>query len=222
MSKPIDCIELNSNYRCFEAGRKFTFPNMVTIITGDNGSGKSTLVGLIRSLFNKTKFSMSELSCDNEILANSPFDESCNYIDLATDLLKNRGDIDYDNFTLHAQCMRQSSGQSSLAQLITFTSKNTDRIVIIDEPERGLSVGRQVLVGKYLCHFVENNPSVQVILVTHSREIVNELAHLAPLHSLPDWNQIEPDKYFEHCSALGCKIWEQYLPTLDDASMGDE
>ncbi|MFS1429889.1 AAA family ATPase [Vibrio splendidus] len=210
MSEKLTRIEFAEEFRCFAKGRAFEFNDGLTLITGDNGSGKSSLVGCIRSLYSKTTWTYSDLGASH-VLVNQPVDEACLYIDLNMDLLRNRLDLDYDNLALHTSVLHKSAGQGSLIQLVTMLTQTKCKMVIIDEPERGLSEANQFLASKCVEKFCIDNPDVQVILTTHSSVFMEVLSALSPIHIMPMFKPVSIEKYHEYNKIMGELMWSTYL-----------
>lgn len=210
---PLPELKLAKDFRCFKAGQTFDFKHRVTTIVGDNGAGKSTLVALIRTLF-KSEWTFSSLSTrDYEHLETQRTESPITYIDLATDLLKTASQMSSDMF-LHVQCMQQSSGQSAVTQLMHQLQNNSSPIVIIDEPERGLSIAKQYVIGKYLAKWIGENTDVQVLVISHSREILKSVEPLGSFKQLPDWQDTTAEKYILGNELFGEMTWSQIKDSI--------
>lgn len=208
-------IEFAKDFRCFKRGTKLILNDGLTLITGENGSGKSSLIGAIRALYKQTKWSYSALAADG-VLVNESIDDACLYIDLDKDLLRNRIDFDDDLLHLQTRLLHKSSGQGALHQLISLLDDCKHSMVIIDEPERGLSESNQFIVGKYIDRFILKNPDVQVIVNTHSFIIMKILQEHSPIYCMPEFAPISLEKYKEFNVLLGSHIWSQYEKSMND------
>jgi predicted ATPase len=170
----LEKVVFKKDYRCFKKDEVINFKDRVTVITGDNGSGKSTLISCIRNCF-KTEWSMSDDSNSRDIVEtniDNSNDIEIEYLCLSKDLLSTSSEFG-NNISLQIKTMQMSSGQGSLEQLIDKVEKSKNSpILILDEPERGLSLKRQFLVCKYLSKHILENPNQQVIIVTHSDAIM--------------------------------------------------
>lgn len=215
MNKKLKEIEFAKEFRCFKKGTKLVLNDGLTLITGENGAGKSSLIGAIRALYKKTKWSHSDLGADG-VLVNESIDEACLYIDLDKDLLRNRIDFDDDLFLLQTSLLHKSSGQGALHQLIGLLDDSKQSMVIIDEPERGLSEANQFIVGKYIERFILKNPDVQVIVNTHSFIIMEILQEYSPIYCMPKFVPITLEKYKEFNERLGALIWSQYERAMNN------
>ena len=171
----IDTITFNKDFRCFKAGETINFDQQITVITGDNGSGKSTLISCIRANF-KSAWSISDdANCKGAISTNveNSEDTEIAYLCLSGDLLKSSG-VMGDDIGLHIRTMHMSSGQGSVEQIVDKVESSKDKpLLILDEPERGLSMKRVSLISKYLKKHAAENPDQQIIVVTHSNFMMN-------------------------------------------------
>lgn len=188
-------VTFKEDVRLFKKGTSFSFDNQVTIISGDNGSGKSTLIGCIRNLYNN-KWTMSHDHTLENVLENeNQKDVTIGYIDLSSDLLVNSPEIDFDNFALQKKCMGSSSGEGAIFQLVDFLITHSDKpLIIIDEPERGLSIKKQLAIFNVLKTHIKNNPKQQIIMTTHSEYLMGLSDNLLSMSHL---NYISVDDYLK-------------------------
>ena len=151
MSLFLSKIKFIDDFRCYKKGDEIELKNQLTVITGDNGSGKSSLISCIRQLFD-TKWSMStEESAKDKIESDVDGNQKIGYLDLSADLYKGSAEFDFDNMDTFMQCMSSSSGEGSIFQMASFLKKNRDcPLIILDEPERGLSIKKQRLMKDVL------------------------------------------------------------------------
>lgn len=170
----LDKIVFSKNIRTFKKGHTFNFKNNLTVISGENGLGKSTLIGAIRNIFDN-KWTMSHDNCLEDILENKKnLDIKIGYIDLASDLYSVKPEIDYDKFDLMIKCNSVSSGEGAILQFIDFLATSLDfPLIIIDEPERGLSIRNQRRIAAIIKKHSMENPTQQIILTTHSEHIMS-------------------------------------------------
>lgn len=166
-------ITFKEDIRVFKKGDAIKFKDNLTVITGDNGAGKSTMLGCIRNLF-ESKWSMSQCSTFDGVLQNQDQKHiPIGYIDLALDLHSVSPEIDFDNFKLFQQCRSSSSGEGAIFQLVDFLEKHVDKpLIIIDEPEKGLSILKQRRVASVIKNHTAKNPDQQILLTTHSEHIM--------------------------------------------------
>lgn len=212
----IDKIEFTEDFRLYKKGDTFTLTDRVTVITGDNGSGKSTLVGCIRAHF-ETAWSRSQVisSFDKSPVAITPKvprDTKMAYIDLAKDHLQVRSDFDFDNLDLQMSLMSKSSGQATAQQTLSIARSATAPIQIIDEPERGLSVAKQIVVGHGLKEIIASKPDVQFIVITHSREVMSALCEEVLV--TPSGSRLHPEDYYGQMAINGLGQASKYIEAI--------
>ena len=178
-------IKFKEDFRTFKAGHTVKFDKL-TIITGDNGTGKSTIISCIRQNIG-AKWSMSDSSqCKDKI----EHVEACNtniklfYLDTFKDLYANSPVFDFDNMNLYLSCYHRSSGQGLFAQIADMIGKfkgaiadGFDPILILDEPERGLSLKTQCTLRKMIS-FLNENLGGQIIVTTHAPVIMSLLPEI--------------------------------------------
>lgn len=193
----INKLTFKKDLRCYKAGEEIVFPSQTTVITGDNGSGKSTLLSSIRSCF-KTDWTQSDdPACKNAIELDTPSPENHEiaYLCLTSDLLKTAASLD-DDIALHLRLMKMSSGEGSLEQIINKIESNKDKkLLILDEPERGLSEKRVKLLYLYILKHALENRQQQIIIVTHSEIMMRASSN--HVYSTSHKKYVMKDEYFE-------------------------
>ncbi|MCY9866437.1 ATP-binding protein [Vibrio coralliirubri] len=214
MSK-LRSVEFAKDFRCYKAGTKIHLHAGLTLITGENGSGKTSLVGCIRSLYKQTPWTFSDMGAEG-ILANEPMDKACLYIDLNMDLLRNANDMNYDYVGLQISVMKKSAGQGAMLQLISMMGDCKHEMVILDEPERGLSEASQFVVGKFVERFLNKYPERQIVVNTHSSIIMSILEPYSPLLVAPAFTTISAAAYKANNKRRGELMWDAYSPLLDE------
>jgi predicted ATPase len=116
------------------------------------------------------------------------------YLCFSGDLLKHAAALG-DDMHLHIRAMNMSSGQGALEQLIDKVEKSIDKpLLILDEPEKGLSSKRVNLIFKYLLMHAYKHPKQQMIIVTHSK-ILMELG--ISVYSASHRKNISAKEYIE-------------------------
>jgi predicted ATPase len=178
----LDKVVFNKDFRTYIKNDEINFVDQITVLSGDNGLGKSTLIGCIRNLFD-TKWTMSHCSSFDDVLLNkSQKDVKISYLDLSVDLFAVSPEIDFDNFELFQKCRQSSSGEGAIFQLADFIgTNNATPLLIIDEPEKGLSIMKQIKVANVIKKHALKNPQQQIIIATHSQyimEITNSVLSL--------------------------------------------
>lgn len=176
----MDSVLFKEDFRCFEKGEVVIFDSNLTIITGNNGTGKSSLISCIRSMY-ETKWSMSQdsraegkIEVTGSSTAGDCATKAVGYLDLSLDLYKNSPEIDFDDTGAYLRCLQASSGEGLLIQLVNFLLKHSKSsgLIIIDEPERGLSIKNQIMMSGLIKKFSDDYPGSQFIVTTHSEQII--------------------------------------------------
>lgn len=193
MSLILPYVHFTEDYRCYKVGQRIIFRDNLTVITGENGSGKSTLLSCIREL-GKSKWTMSsQRDSENKIEQVMPKDTEIAYLDLSSDLYKGSPEFDFDNMALYLKCMKSSSGEGAIYQMVKFLETQTDKsLIILDEPERGLSIRKQIALSKAIADYISQNPEQQILITTHSPEF---MVLAEEVYSLSHRGFVTPDTY---------------------------
>ncbi|PSV00993.1 AAA family ATPase [Photobacterium kishitanii] len=214
---PVNDIGFKINFRDFKKGDKFIFRKQLTVITGDNGTGKSSLINLIKSRFssNDNNTSIDKDTAD-QILTTPRVNKRCFYIDFANDPIKNRTTLsESEDIMIQIGCVQASSGQASIMQLLAQLQNLSTDLLIIDEPERGLAEGRHYLIGHIIRDWVKKNKNVQIIVVTHSKILMNELSEIGELRVMPQFRITTTEHYFEQMTANGLKVLKAFRNSIE-------
>lgn len=188
-------VTFKKDFRVFKEGQTITFKNPITVITGDNGTGKSSLLGAIRNLFPRIKWTMSQDSSSKGVLKECEMtDAKVSYLCLSKDLYANASEFDYDNMDVFLATIQLSSGQGAFTQLVDMLKNCADAdLVILDEPERGLSIAHQTVLCEIIRIFSEKYPKTQFIITTHSLRVMSLCDEVL---SLNHDRFIDPTEYF--------------------------
>lgn len=213
---PVKSITMKADFRSFTKGKTFVFDNRVTVLAGDNGTGKSTLTDLIRSrLEAETSMKSIVKSTADQVVEEPRINKRCFYIDLANDSLKDRTDhSESTNLSLHIGCATSSTGQASMMQLVTQLAELKTDVLIIDEPERGLSDGRHHLISQIITEWIMKNPESQVIVITHSRIIMEAVEKFGEVRVMPFFKKMGTESYFKQIHEIGLKVADNYRNTV--------
>ena len=200
----LNSITFLEDIRTIKKDTVIEFNSNITVISGDNGTGKSTIVqSLFRNLAsdNKTTFG-SNVNIPNDIreakiTVNTSKEykkDNIIYLDAVEGLLKNLSYFDNDNMTLQISCMGKSSGEGLLMQLAELNNNEelNSSILILDEPERGLSIKQQITLAKYFKFLSKNNPNLQIIIVSHGFGV---LTAFDTMYSTNDFEYITTEDY---------------------------
>lgn len=189
-------VNFIEDFRCYKAGDSVEFREPLTVITGDNGSGKSTLISTIRQLFKSKWTASNENQAKDKIEKTVPDGITIGYLDLSQDLYKGSPEFDFDNMPLFLKCMGSSSGEGVIFQLSHFLDANVNvPLIILDEPERGLSIRMQLIMSKLICHHRAKYPDQQMLITTHSR-LFMDLA--VQVYSTTHRSYISPTNYIKY------------------------
>lgn len=206
----VKSVALRAPFRDFPEGFSVNFPSRVTVIVGDNGAGKSSLLGLIRGQFNSAWTPSSLADCKEvEIFPTPNPDEPVSYIDLAADHMAFRGDLDESNLQTHIKTLRKSAGQASIIQLADIMEKSKAALHIVDEPERGLSPGKQWVLVALLKEFVAERPNEQFIISTHNEMVMKAFG--GQVLQLPDGVYLDPEDYLDASNRFGQAQSARYI-----------
>lgn len=199
-------VTFDKEFRTICAGRTFKFDRQITVVSGDNGSGKSSLIEQVNNFFNNPTNSVVSVVSELDNV-------KCSYVDLAGGLLKTLGWMDDDNFSLQVNCLHKSHGQAAMTQMFSMLENFSGDLLIIDEPERGLSLSKVIVLGKHLKNWAAEHPDVQIIMISHSFDLMRclgcgESDSNARLVSMPSFAKTSPSllqmAYIEHAEEL-CK-----------------
>lgn len=185
-------ITINQEYRKIPKDFYLEFKNNLTVITGENGTGKSTLLDLIKQSSEKTKYSadFSNYTLDTTI----DLIGNIEHLDSVNGLLKTLSYFDDDNMDLQIQALKASSGEGLLLQLADLNKKDlNNKLLLLDEPERGLSIKQQLTLSKYMNFLINNFENLQIIVVTHGYGILATQEEIFSMNSL---KYIKKDDFF--------------------------
>lgn len=154
MNKYLKSFHLKSTYRAIEP---FTikFKEGLNIIVGENGSGKSTLLQLLA------------YPDDNKEIKDVIVDPvNFRFFDTEKNNPRIKGDITHSkNIGFEISSHFMSHGETMIP-IIMAAEDFKDLLLVIDEPEAGISIGNQKKILGALNKAVENN--CQVVVSTHS------------------------------------------------------
>jgi len=201
----IKSITFKEDLRTIKKNTNIIFDNNITVITGDNGSGKSTI---IKSIYNKTidnsKMNNDIFTVETDISHSDiivDLDENFKIgntivLDSCEGLLKHLSYFNDENMDLQVTCMKSSSGEGLLLQLANLNNiKNlSEKLLILDEPEKGLSIKQQLKTAKYLKFLVDKYNGLQIIVVTHSFGL---LSYFNEVYSTNEFKYVKSSYYLD-------------------------
>lgn len=172
-------VEFKQDMNPLKAGFKVVFNKQITILVGDNGVGKSTITDAINTTFGKKddtylKRNAKDILIVDKITEPFPFKG----IDFHSDDKKFAAAFG-DDMGLQIQQMKASSGQVTLSLLISANFKELkDGLVVLDEPERGLSIRNQYGLANIILQLVKQK-NCQIIMTCHSDIILKAMKEQA-------------------------------------------
>ena len=194
-------ITFLNNYRTYKKGFKISFEKQVNVVTGDNGSGKSSLISCIRNFFDAKWTYSHDSRADSIIEIDSDPTIKIGYLCFSSDSHKTASEIDFDDFDTWKNCMDSSSGQSSIIQLKSFLSIHENfKLIILDEPERGLSSKNVRIVLSLLKEHIKEHPLQQIIISTNS-EILMSISEDEKVFSASHMKTITVNDYISFMEA---------------------
>jgi len=141
--------------KVFKKGQEIFFKPGINLLVGDQGCGKSSLLQLFRK--------------DNKRVLDETITYVCDVVEtLGMDTEKdNPRTLPYFGKDMAAQLnmMFSSHGQSIYAIMKGIESAK-NKLILIDEPEAGLSIRSQVELAGFIKKAIENG--CQIVLATHS------------------------------------------------------
>jgi len=139
----------------------------VLVVTGDNASGKSFFCKYLRAVLNAEKDTLGRI----EVMDGG---------------MHRRTRAGIERALMYGDEDRESTGDLSLGFVLTALRTCRGRehahILSLDEPDVGLSEGYQTALGDLLYGFADELPAhtAGLVVVTHSRPIVERLIRLEP------------------------------------------
>lgn len=133
----------------------------INVLVGTNGSGKTTFINMLKT--QQIKGLDKDTKAPVEFL----------YKDFAEDM-KSSGDKYSNNGVKYMECVLshfQSSGEHSFDFYIKELDGIKDKLILMDEPERGLDLFNVRLLAKH----IKKNTSCQFIIATHSLYLIELL-----------------------------------------------
>lgn len=141
-----------------------TFRGGLNLIVGENGSGKSSMLHLMSNPEESKKIKKLELNSAGFDFKFYDTEKNNPRIKSNFDNSKNIGLDLYSRFISHGETM---------LPIITASRSFKDLLLIIDEPEAGISLSNQKKILEALVTAVENG--CQVIISTHSYVLINSV-----------------------------------------------
>jgi predicted ATPase len=185
---PLQALRFKVNHRDFKAKATIRFTSPLTFLTGHNGAGKTTILDQIFASAFEQPLSRRGTSYATLILGEGVDGlgkKDVVKFDAQTDSTKHLPYFREDgDFAYHINMMKLSSGQSLINDFHMMINKaHTEdaKLILLDEPERGLSCAHQIQIGLLLGMIgLTDLAKLQVVCATHS-ELVMEGAQSAQM-----------------------------------------
>jgi predicted ATPase len=132
---------------------KMEFQDEMSLIVGENGSGKSTLLDLIKE-GKKSEYSTIDV-----------IDVSYMYFDTEKHNPRTRNYLPEKGAMFQVASHFWSHGQT-LFPILEHIKEISNQLIIIDEPESGISLSNQIKLIEAMGIAIKNN--CQIVLATHS------------------------------------------------------
>lgn len=182
----------NNDYkRLYRKGQSFIPRKGLNVLVGENGCGKSTLINLFIEQ-NGTVFSVEEERNPNIIFIDF---EKSNPIHTKDGNPFNHKEF-LGNALVKLTSQEESHGESrkGLLEEIFEINKSVYEILILDEPEQGMSLKNQY---RYISRFKELGKEKDIILVTHSKVMIENVDKVFDVESM-EW--IDSKEYLDNLS----------------------
>ena len=159
MENKLLSIKFKTKYRCFKKGATIEFKDNLTLLVGDQGVGKSTILKTLQN-FNNHK---------DTIAVNTSGEVSTLAFDTEKDNPRMQpGGIEKD--ALYRVSVAFASHGETILPLMEHITTEKDRLIMIDEPESGLSIRSQYKLVKFFKKAVKNG--CQLLVATHSMAVI--------------------------------------------------
>ena len=159
MKNKLKTLKFKTKYRCFKKGATIEFKDGLTLLVGDQGVGKSTILKTLQN-FNNHK---DTIAIDTEGKVST----------LAFDTERDNprmqpGGLEKD--AMYRVSVAFSSHGETILPLMEHITTEKDKLIMIDEPESGLSIRSQYKLVKFFEKAVKNG--CQLLVATHSLAVI--------------------------------------------------
>ena len=158
MKKFIKQIEFKEDFRCFKKGQIIEFREGINFIVGDQGIGKSTLLQCLTEKFGT--------------IVQITYDKDAEFMYFDTE--KNNPRVKSEAasmFTINS--IFESHGET-MFPILSHMKKIKDKVMLIDEPESGLSL-RSICKLIKVFKFAETKNNCQLIIATHNLQFIQSV-----------------------------------------------
>lgn len=174
----IEQAKIASKHRCFKKGQKFEFRD-ITAIVGDQGCGKSTLLNGLQAQDQFLNIQLTTLGLKG---VNSYYFDAEHMNPRTTDpnlYTKANGEDKGIGYAGSIMSRFKSHGEVLKLYTIDCLKKAKDSVILLDEPESGLSLKNQYKLWVEIKAASERG--CQVILATHSLVIIQSVDYVLSL-----------------------------------------
>lgn len=154
MENKLLSIKFKTKYRCFKKGAKIEFKDNITLLVGDQGVGKSTILRTLQN--SKNHKDTISIEANGKVSTLS--------FDTEKDNPRMQGSL--GNCSMFQVAAIFSSHGETILPLMEHVAKEKDKLLMIDEPESGLSIRSQYRLVKSFKNAAKNN--CQLLIATHS------------------------------------------------------
>jgi predicted ATPase len=160
MENKLISIHFKEKHRCFKKGASIEFKDNLTLLVGDQGVGKSTILKALQNFKShkeiiaiKTKGKVSTLAFDTE-----------------KDNPRMQGSLGRPQDAMFIVQSHFASHGETILPLMEHVTTEKDKLIMIDEPESGLSIRSQYKLVKFFKKAVKNG--CQLLVATHSMALI--------------------------------------------------
>jgi predicted ATPase len=164
MSKFIKSFTLKKDHHKIKPF-KLDFRDGFNVIVGENGSGKSTLLHLITDVSENLK-DIRHIDCEHET--------EFRFLDTEKHNPRIKGGIEYSKTIGFDIASRFMSHGETMLPMILASEEFRNTILIVDEPEGGISLTNQIKIFDTL-QMISIKNNCQVIVTTHSYVIMKKI-----------------------------------------------
>lgn len=197
--KKLRKIKFGKKFRCFKAGKCFSFRRGLNIVVGDQGKGKSSLFNAVMmSKKNRVKLNIN-IVCDQGLCYRG--------FDFEKDSPRTKGYLENDSTKLNFQVesMFASHGESNLCILEAAKEIEDVDLFLIDEPDQALSIRSVERLYGILEELVRREK--QVIISAHNPFLILREKEVL---------SVEHGKWMKSVDFLRNQLSEEVLESLEN------
>lgn len=186
-------VKVISDIQPLKSGLVIEFKKPICFLVGDNGIGKSTVLDCLAEEFGyKDDTYFKRTGVKKHIVAEKENDFKTKYIDFHAHDRKYSGSFG-DDMSLQLMQMKASSGQVSIS-LFNKMAKFENGLLLLDEPERGLSIKNQWKIVNLISGF-EKQKNCQFVVTSHSDIILKYFRKDAQYFSISENKDVTYEEF---------------------------